>query len=141
MGFQLVVPLIAGGGIEATRRQAVATYQASLADKESMLMKLDNQFSSDWASQAGFLERANAARSLLDAAKDQRRGVELGLARGLRSWGDLSNAELLVARRATDLINLQLSLFKTQARVLSLTSVQSPVWDSWVKNLDLASSQ
>ena len=104
-------------------------------------MKLDNQFSSDWASQAGFLERAKAARSLLDAAKDQRRGVELGLARGLRSWGDLSNAELLVARRATDLINLQLSLFKTQARVLSLTSVQSPVWDSWVKNLDLASSQ
>ena len=141
MGFQLVVPLIAGGGIEATRRQAVATYQASLADKESMLMKLDNQFSSDWASQAGFLERAKAARSLLDAAKDQRRGVELGLARGLRSWGDLSNAELLVARRATDLINLQLSLFKTQARVLSLTSVQSPAWDSWVKNLDLASSQ
>jgi outer membrane protein TolC len=106
-----------------------------------MLAKLDNQFSSDWASQAGLLERAQAARSLLEAAKDQRRGVEMGLGRGLRNWGDLSNAELMVARRASDLINLQLTLFKTQARLLSLTSVQNPTWDSWVKSLDIASGQ
>lgn len=141
VGFQLVVPLISGGGVEASRRQAVATYQASVADRASMLAKLDNQFSSDWASQAGLLERAQAARSLLDAAKDQRRGVEMGLGRGLRNWGDLSNAELMVARRASDLINLQLTLFKTQARLLSLTSVQNPTWDSWVKSLDVASGQ
>lgn len=139
VGFQLVVPLISGGGIEASRRQAVATYQASVAERESMLTKLDNQFSSDWSSQAGLLERAQAARNLLDAAKDQRQGVELGLARGLRNWGDLSNAELLVARRASELINLQLTLFKTQARLLSLTSVQTPIWESWIKSLDVAS--
>jgi outer membrane protein TolC len=141
VGIQVVVPLISGGGIEAARRQSVSTYQASVADRESMLAKLDNQFSSDWASQAGLLERAQAARSLLDASKDQRRGIEMGLARGMRNWGDLSNAELLVARRASDLINLQLTLFKTQARLLSLTSVQTPIWDAWVKSLDVASGQ
>lgn len=140
VGVQLVVPLISGGGIEASRRQAVATYQASVADRASLLVKLDNQFSSDWASQAGFLERAQAARSLLDAAKDQRRGIELGLARGLRNWGDLSNVELLVARRASELVNLQLSLFKTQARLLSLTPVQMPMWDAWIQRLDVASN-
>lgn len=141
VGVQLVVPLFSGGGVEATRRQAVATYQASVAERESMLVKLDNQFSGDWASQAGFVERAQAAGSLLHAAKEQRRGIELGLSRGVRNWGDLSSAELLVARRASDLVNLQISLFKTQARLLSLTPVQSPIWEEWVKRLDASSNQ
>ena len=139
VGVQLAVPLFNGGGIEAGRRQAVATYQASVADRESTLMRLETQFTSDWAAQAGLFERAQAARSLLDAAKEQRRGIELGLTHGLRNWGDLSNAELLVARRHTDLVNLQLSLFKTQARLLSLVSVQTPAWDAWVQSLDVAS--
>jgi outer membrane protein TolC len=139
VGVQLMVPLFSGGGVEASRRQAVASYQASVADRESLLIKLENQFANDWASQAGLLARAQAARSLWEAAKDQRRGVELGLERGLRNWGDLSNAELSVARRASDLVNLQLSLFKTQARLLSLVSVQAPMWDAWLVHMDAAS--
>jgi outer membrane protein TolC len=110
-----------------------------VADRESTLMRLDTQFTNDWASQAGLFERTQAARSLLEAAKDQRRGIELGLARGLRNWGELSNVELLVARRHSDLVNLQVSLFKTQARLLSLVSVQTPAWDAWVQALDVAS--
>ena len=139
VGVQLAVPLFAGGGIEASRRQAVATYQASIADREATLMRLETQFAGDWAAQAGLLERTQAARDLLEAAKDQRRGIELGLSHGLRSWGELSNVELLVARRHTDLVNLQLSLFKTQARLLSLVPVQTPAWDAWVQSLDVAS--
>lgn len=87
VGVQLVLPLFSGGGVEAGRRQAVATYQASVADRESTLIRLETQFESDWASQAGLLERVQAARGLLDAAKDQRRGIELGLAKGVRNWG------------------------------------------------------
>ena len=139
VGVQLVVPLFSGGGIEAGRRQAVATYQASVADREATLVRLETQFTSDWATQAGLFERARAARSLLDAAKEQRRGVELGLAHGLRNWGELSNTELLVARRYTDLVNLQLSMFKTQARLFSLVPVQEPAWDAWVQALNAAS--
>ena len=139
VGVQLVVPLFSGGGVEAGRRQAVATYQASVADREATLVRLETQFTSDWATQMGLFERAQAARSLLDAAKDQRRGVELGLANGSRNWGDLSNAELLVARRYTDLVNLQLSLFKTQARLLSLVPVQTPAWHDWIHALNAAS--
>lgn len=139
VGVQLAVPLFAGGGVEASRRQAVAIYQASIADREATLMRLETQFYSDWATQAGLYERTQAARSLLEAAKDQRRGIQLGLLHGLRNWGDLSSAELLVARRHTDLVNLQLSLFKTQARLLSLVPVQMPAWDAWVQSLDVAS--
>lgn len=139
VGAQLVVPLFSGGGMAASRRQAYATYEASVADRESLLMRIENQFMGDWASQAGLLERTQAARSLVVAAQEQRRAAELGLAKGLRTWTDLSNADLLLARRSSDLINLQVTLFKTQARILSLLPVQVPAWDAWVKNLDVAS--
>ena len=141
VGVQLVVPLFSGGGVDASRRQAYASYEASVADRESLLMRMETQFAGDWATQAGLLERAKAARSLVLAAQEQRRAAELGLAKGLRTWTDLSNADLLLARRSSDLVGLQVTLFKTQARILSLLPVQVPAWDEWVKSLDIASLQ
>ncbi|MBU3646613.1 MAG: hypothetical protein FGM56_00840 [Limnohabitans sp.] len=102
-------------------------------------MRMENQFMGDWASQAGLLERTQAARSLVVAAQEQRRSAELGLAKGLRTWTDLSNADLLLARRSSDLVNLQATLFKTQARILSLLPVQTPAWQEWVNSLDAGS--
>jgi len=141
VGAQLVVPLFSGGGVDAGRRQAYASYEASVADRESLLMRMESQFMGDWAAQAGLLERARAARSLVLAAQEQRSGAELGLAKGLRTWTDLSNADLLLARRSSDLVGLQVALFKTQARILSLLPVQVPAWDEWVRSLDVASQQ
>lgn len=140
-GVQLVVPLFSGGGLEAGRRQAYASYEASVADRESLLMRIEMQFMADWASQAGLYERAKAARSLVFAAQEQRRAAELGLSKGLRTWTDLSNADMLLARRSSDLVGLQVTLFKTQARILSLLPVQVSAWDEWVKSLDVASLQ
>ena len=139
VGAQLVVPLFSGGGMAATRRQAYATYEASVADRESLLMRIETQFMGDWASQAGLLERTLAARSLVTAAQEQRSSAELGLAKGLRTWTDLSNADMLLARRFSDLINLQVTFFKTQARILSLIPVQTPAWQEWVDRLERAS--
>lgn len=139
IGAQLVVPLFSGGGMEASRRQAYASYEASVADREALLMRIENQFMSDWASQAGLFERTQAARSLVVAASEQQRATELGKLKGVRTWTDLSNAELLLARRKSDLINLQVALFKTQARILALLPVQAPAWDVWVSKLDAES--
>jgi protease secretion system outer membrane protein len=141
IGVQLVVPLFSGGGVEAGRRQAYASYEASVADRESLLMRIETQFMGDWASQAGLYERAKAARSLVFAAQEQRRAAELGLSKGMRTWTDLSNADMLLARRSSDLVGLQVTLFKTQARILSLLPVQVPAWDDWLKSLDVASQQ
>jgi len=141
VGAQLVVPLFAGGGMEASRRQAYASYEASVADREALLMRFEMQFMGDWASQAGLTERTQAARSLVVAAQEQRRAVELGIAKGLRSWTELSNADLLLARRSGDLVNLQATLFKTQARILSMLPVQAAAWDGWLKSVDRASQQ
>jgi len=73
------------------------------------------------------------------AAQEQRRAAELGLAKGLRTWTDLGNSDLLLARRSSDLINLQITLFKTQARILSLLPIQTPAWQQWVNSLESAS--
>jgi outer membrane protein TolC len=102
-------------------------------------MRIETQFMGDWASQAGLLERTLAARSLVTAAQEQRSSAELGLAKGLRTWTDLSNADMLLARRFSDLINLQVTFFKTQARILSLVPVQTPAWQEWVDRLERAS--
>ena len=141
VGVQLVVPLFSGGGQEATRRQAYANYEASVADREFLLVRMENQFMADWASQAGLMEREQAARSLVVSAQELRRSVELGQAKGLKTWADLSNADLLLARRISDLVNLQVALFKSQARILALLPIQTPAWQEWVDSLDRASLQ
>jgi outer membrane protein TolC len=141
VGLQLSMPLYAGGGLEATKRQAVATYQASIADREALNLKIENQFDGDWASQSGLLERAKAARGLVLAAEEQKRASEFAVKKGLRTWTDVSNAELLLARRASDLNNILVNLFKTQARILSLLPTDDPVWEEWVRLMDLASLQ
>lgn len=139
IGVQYTVPLYAGGGVEATSRQAQATYAASVADREALQMRLETQFVGDWATQAGLHDRVNAAGSLKQAAHEQRRAADLGLERGLRTWTDRGNAELQWARRANDLINLQLNMLKVQVRILALLSTEDDYWQAWVKRMDLSS--
>jgi len=139
VGFQLSMPLYAGGGLEASKRQAFATYEASIADREALFIRIQNQFDGDWASQAGLLDKASAARGLVLAAEEQKRSAEFSVKKGLRTWTDVSNAELLLARRANELNNILLTLYKTQARILSLLPTDDPAWEEWVRQLDLAS--
>lgn len=139
VGLQLNYPLYAGGGLEATKRQALASYEASVADRESLSIRIQNQFDGDWSAQAGFLEKANAAQALVLAAQEQKKAAEMGIQQGLRTWTDVSNAALLLARRETDLNTVLVNLYKLQSRILSLLPSDDPTWDEWVRQLDLAS--
>ena len=73
------------------------------------------------------------------AALEQKRAAVFGVEKGLRTWTDVSNAELLLARRTSDLNNILLTLYKTQSRILSLLPTDDPAWDEWVRQVDLAS--
>ena len=141
VGLQLNLPLYAGGGIDATRRQAVATFDASVSDRESLEFRIESQFENDWATQAGLLERTKAARSLMFSALEQKKAALSGISKGLRTWSDVSNAELLLARRTSDLISIQTNLFKIQARLLSLLPSDDDAWSSWIQSIDVASQQ
>jgi outer membrane protein TolC len=141
VGVQLNVPLYAGGGLEATRRQAVYTYDASVADRESLEYRVEAQFENDWATQAGYYERTLAARGLMLSAKEQKKAALFGVSTGLRTWSDVSNAELLLARRASDLIGIQTNLYKIQSRILSLLPSSDEAWQAWVNLLDQASQK
>jgi len=140
VGLQLTVPLYAGGGIGATRRQAVASLDASVADRESLIFRVETQFENDWATQAGLSERAKAARALMFAAMEQKKAYIAGVSKGIRTWSDVSNAELLLARRSSDLISIQTNLYKIQSRILSLLPIQDELWGQWIKTMDSANS-
>jgi outer membrane protein, protease secretion system len=141
VGLQLTLPLFAGGGLEASRRQAVATFDASVADRESLQFRAETQFENDWATQSGLLERTKAARSLMFSAVEQKKAALAGVNKGLRTWTDVSNVELLLARRTSDLISIQTNLYKIQARILSLLPAQDEAWANWIRTLDVATSQ
>ena len=137
-GVVLQVPIFSGGAVEGARKQAYSVYLGSVADRQSLMERMETQFTTDWAAQAGLRERAGAARELITAAMEQRRAIDLGLKGGLRTWSDLGGADLLMARRYTDWVNLQLSMLKTQARILSLAPVAIPQWEKFVLSLDAA---
>jgi outer membrane protein TolC len=137
-GFQVVVPLYAGGAISATQRQAAAAYAATSADRQAGEQRLSTQFQTDWRSLEALRERVRAAREVVDAAREQRRAAELGIKGGLRTWADVANAEMSIARRQNDRMGLLGSLLKTQARVLSLYPVTDPAWDRWTAMVSAA---
>ena len=139
VGVQLNLPLYNGGGLEATRRQNIATYEGSVADREALALRIGTQFDADWAAQAGFIERAAAARSLVFSALEQKKAAEAGIVQGMKTWTDVGNAEILLARRVTDLNSVLLNLYKYQARILSLLPSDDPAWEEWISKMDLAS--
>lgn len=137
IGVQLVVPIFAGGGVVASERQASAAYVAAKADREALLQKLKTLYSSDWKAQDGLRERAQAAEELVQATIEQRRASELGIKAGLRTWVDVGQAEILLARRESDLFNVVATLLKTQSRLLSMLPPDDAAWEQWVQRIAL----
>ncbi len=135
VGFQLSVPLFSGGSLDAAQRQAAATYVASTADREAVEQRLRTQLDADWNTVAGLRERIKASHEMVAAAREQRRGADLGLKAGTKTWGDVSAADQLIARRESDLLNMIASMIKFQARILSLLPVTDPAWDAWTREL------
>lgn len=131
IGVQLVVPIFAGGGVNAAQRQAAAAYVAAQADREAMVQRLRTQFVSDWNAQTALRERGEAAGGLVEAAREQRWAIELGIKKGLRTWAEFGAADQSLARRESDLVSLTGQLIKTQARLLSLLPATDSAWDRW----------
>lgn len=130
-GFQLILPLYAGGGVNAAQRQAVAVHAASVADREALIQRLTIQIGASWQSLAGLHERAGAAIQLLQATLEQRRGIELGIKTGMKTWVDLGAADLQLARRESDLVSMIGMMAKTQTRLLTMLPATDLVWERW----------
>jgi hypothetical protein len=71
---------------------------------------------------------------------EQKKAYIAGVSKGIRTWSDVSNAELLLARRSSDLISIQTNLYKIQARILSLLPIQDDLWGQWIKTMDSGNS-
>jgi protease secretion system outer membrane protein len=137
-GLQLQVPIYAGGGVSAIQRQAAAQYAAAAAERNALEQKLRTQVSSDFELLRGLRERVRASHELLGAARDQKRGAELSLRGGLKTWADVHAADQVVARRTADLVGLTTAVLKVQARLLSLLPVTESTWEQWTRQVAAA---
>lgn len=139
IGVQLVIPIFSGGGLTATERQQSANYRASMADRHAMEIRLESQMTLDWSSYLSGFDRVGAAQELVKAAKDQKRSYQLGLKSGIRTWGDIAQADMLLARRQQEYIGHASNFFKNQARLLSNIPSSEDEWIQWVKLMSLRS--
>lgn len=133
IGIQLVIPIFSGGGVSATERQQAATYQAALAETRAMETRIQNQLNLDWSSYLSGFDRTVASKKLVDAALDQRQSYQMGLKSGIKTWGDIAQAEVLLARRQQEYILSASNYLKTQARLLATIPSTDDDWMKWIK--------
>jgi protease secretion system outer membrane protein len=137
-GLQLQVPIYAGGGVTAMQRQAAAQYAAASADRNALEQKLRTQVTNDFELLRGLRERLRSSQELLGAAREQKRGAELSLRGGLRTWAEVHAADQQLARRTSDLVGLATGVLRVQARLLSLLPITDPAWDEWTRQVSAA---
>lgn len=131
IGLQFQVPIYSGGGIAASERQAASVLAASLSDREAMIQRVRIQVALDWNTMQGQRERAGGARELVEATREQRRAVEMGIRVGMKTWADLGSTDLLLIRRETDFVALLGAALKTQVKLLALLPPDDPEWVRW----------
>ncbi len=106
VGVQYTIPLYGGGGLVAGARQASLAYEASLAESEALLVRLENDFDSSWGLVVANSSRQKAMVIGLASGKEQlnsnRRSFELGV----KSIAESANAELSFARKMTEVITV-----------------------------------
>lgn len=135
VGVQYAIPIFAGGGTTAAERQAFALYQASVADREALQMRLETELHLASNAVASGQDRLQAGEELLNSAREQRKAAERGMVHGVKTWGDRAQAELNHSRRSADHVNLMLAALKAQLRVLRLLPTSDPLWEQWVQSL------
>lgn len=138
VGLQLQVPIFAGGGVRAVERQLAAQYASAAAERNALEQKLRTQVSADFELLRGLRERLRSAQELLDASREQKRGAELALRGGLRTWADVHAADQMIARRSADMVGLATSVLKVQVRQLGLLPVTDPAWSQWTSQVSAA---
>lgn len=138
IGLQLQVPIYAGGGVSAIERQLAAQYAVAGAERNALEQKLRTQISADFELLRGLRERLRSAQELLGAAREQKRGAELALRGGLKTWADVHSADQLIARRTVDVVGLSTAVLKVQARMLALLPVTEPAWSQWTSQVSAA---
>lgn len=135
VGVQVVIPIFSGGGLNAAERQQAATYRAATADREAAEIRIQNQIVTDWASYRSGYDRVTASQALVSGSAEQKRAYQMGLKSGIRTWGDIAQADVSLARRQTDYINYSANLIKVQARLLANLPTLDEDWVRWINLL------
>jgi len=135
IGVQYTIPIFAGGGTMAAERQALAIFQASVADREALQMRLENEWLSVQSVVFAGPDRLNAGQEMLLSALEQCKAAERGMFHGVKTWSDRAQAELSFSRRSADQVNLMLGILRAQLRLLRLLPTTDPLWTQWIQSM------
>ena len=112
LGIQYTIPIFAGGGISAGERQAISSFEAALADTLVISNKIENEFTTSWATTLGIAARIESGYLLVESAKMQQKATEFSYIHGIKTIMEMANTDLILSRRLVDQINLVIEFKK-----------------------------
>lgn len=135
VGFQMALPIFAGGGLDAAQRQAAAAALSAFHEREAVEKRIKTQLAMDWSAQLGAQQRSIGATALIAAAREQHLAVVLGAKLGMKTAGDIARVDQLLANREVARVDVVETLLKIQSRLVSLLPMSDPAWSQWTRML------
>ena len=117
IGIQYVIPIFAGGGLEAADKQALLSYEASLLDSEIVTNRLINEFEMNWSVLIGSGHRKKGLLELFKGTEEQLMATKRGYELGLKTISDLANMQQSHSRRLVELINATQDYYKVMYKI------------------------
>ena len=139
IGVQVIVPIFTGGGTNALHGQSQSIYLASVSDTQALEKKMLAQTYLDLSAYNSLKQKMNAARELVISAQEQKISATRGLKAGIRTWAEVSNIDILLARRWADYHMYSHQYIGAQVNLLSNLPVTDELWAAWIGQLDILS--
>jgi outer membrane protein TolC len=117
IGIQYVIPIFAGGGLEAADKQALLSYEASLLDNEIVTNRIINEFEINWSVLVGSSHRKKGLLELFKGTEEQLLATKRGYELGIKTISDLANIQQSHSRRLVELINATQEYYKIMYKI------------------------
>lgn len=134
IGLQVAIPLYAGGGVNASIRQAVANREKSRYQLEAAQKKLEVNVSKEFSAVEHGTARIKALEQAVQSAQQAVTGNEKGVRAGTRHIVDILDAQQQLFARQTDLVEAR------HAYVMALLRLKAASGTISVTDINLANS-
>lgn len=135
VGVQVSVPLYTGGGLQATQRQADAGLLAAIEDHRAALQALEQRILAESDALESQRDRLLALDQLTQAASEQLRAAQAGLARGQGTSADVAQAQTQLANRQFERIAAAATWLRARARLAALLPTEHADWQRLISSV------
>lgn len=134
IGVQVAIPIYAGGGVNASVRQAVANHEKARYQLEAAQKKLEVNVSKEFSAVDHGAARIKALEQAVQSAQQAVIGNEKGVRAGTRHMVDILDAQQQLFSRQTDLVEAR------HAYVMALLRLKAASGTIGITDIKLANS-